>query len=231
MQRDQSVSEMAEEVLMRQAKDLAHRSGQSLEEARQAVSDTEAGRQLKDLANGEHRHEKAKNWQVGVFWDRAEERWMHQVGSEALSRFAAERHYFEEPKVSAPRVLIAIQPRMYAEVLVFSIGQHRPHAEVSILDPSSEGLEEAALRLLPHLVVANRGPKTAGEGWPYFFWVEVDEPHAGEGTKKRLGARMSADGYSKSVEEVRIEHVLLAIDRADSSNLGRSRRSSTGRTR
>ena len=93
MQQDQSVSEMAEDVLMRQAKDLAHRSGQSLEDARQAVSDTEAGRQLKELANGEHRHEKAKNWQVGVFWDRVEERWMHLVGSEALSRFAAERHY------------------------------------------------------------------------------------------------------------------------------------------
>jgi len=93
MQRDQSVSEMAEEVLMRQAKELAHRSGRSLEEARQAVSDTEAGRQLKGLANGEHRHEKAQNWQVGVFWDRAEKRWMHLVGSEVLSRFAAERHY------------------------------------------------------------------------------------------------------------------------------------------
>ena len=93
MQRDQSVSEMTEEVLMRQAKELSHRSGQSLEEARQAVSDTEAGRQLRTLTNGEHRHEKAKNWQVGVFWDRAEERWMHLVGSEALSRFAAERHY------------------------------------------------------------------------------------------------------------------------------------------
>jgi hypothetical protein len=84
---------MAEEVLMRQAKDLAHRSsGRSSEYARQGVSDTEAGRQLKDLANGEHRHGTAKIWQVGVFWDRAEERWMHQAGSEALSRFAAERH-------------------------------------------------------------------------------------------------------------------------------------------
>ena len=93
MQPDQSVSEMAEEVLMRQAKAVSHRSGHSLEDARQAVSDTEAGRQLRDLANGEHRHEKAKQWQVGVFWDRAEERLMHQIGSEALSRFAAERPY------------------------------------------------------------------------------------------------------------------------------------------
>jgi hypothetical protein len=93
VQQDQSVSQMAEEALMRQAKALAHRSGESLEDARQAVSDTQAGRQLWDLANGEHRHEKARHWQASVFWDRAEERLMHQVGSEALSRFAAERHY------------------------------------------------------------------------------------------------------------------------------------------
>jgi hypothetical protein len=78
---------------MRQAKALAHRSGHSLEDAHQAVSHTQAGRQLRDLANGEHRHEKARNWQVRVFWDRAEERFMHQIGSEALSRFAAERPY------------------------------------------------------------------------------------------------------------------------------------------
>ena len=78
---------------MRQAKALAHRSGHSLEDARQAVSDTAAGRQLKHLAMGEHRHEKARVWQASVFWDRAEERLMHQIGSEALSRFAAERPY------------------------------------------------------------------------------------------------------------------------------------------
>jgi hypothetical protein len=93
LQQDQTVSEMAQEVLMRQAKALAHGSGHSLEDARQAVSETEAGRQLKDLAMGEHRHEKARHWQVSVFCDRAEERLMHQIGSEALSRFAAERPY------------------------------------------------------------------------------------------------------------------------------------------
>src|SRR5215212_11488706 len=93
VQQDQSVQEMAEEVLMSQAMALAQRSGQSLEDARQAVSDTEAGRQLRDLAQGEHRHEKAKEWQGSVFWDRAEQRLMDHIGSETLSRFVAERHY------------------------------------------------------------------------------------------------------------------------------------------
>jgi hypothetical protein len=32
---------------------------------------------------------------------------------------------------------------------------------------------------------------------------------------KQLGARISADGYSESVEDVGIEHVLLALDRAE----------------
>ena len=93
MQQDQSVSEMAHEVLMRQARALAHGSRLPLEDARRAVSDTEAGRRLRDLANGEHRDEKAREWQAGVFWERAEERLMHLYGSEALSRLAAEGHY------------------------------------------------------------------------------------------------------------------------------------------
>jgi hypothetical protein len=84
---------MAEEVIMRQAKVLAMGSGHSLEDARRAVTDTEAGRQLRDLAAGEHRHEKAYYWRASMFWERAEERFMHQIGSEALSRFAAERPY------------------------------------------------------------------------------------------------------------------------------------------
>jgi hypothetical protein len=83
---------MAEEVLMRQAKALAQRYGHSLEDAHQAVSDTEAGRQLNDLANGKHRHEKARHWQASVFWERSEQRLMYRIGSEDLSRFVAERH-------------------------------------------------------------------------------------------------------------------------------------------
>jgi hypothetical protein len=112
--------------------------------------------------------------------------------------------------ISVPRVLIAIEPRMYAEVLAFLVGRHRPDAEVSLLGPS-EGLEGTALRLRPHLVVANRVPKAVKEG--PFFWVEVAEARGGEGAK-HLGARISADGYTESVEDVSIEHVLDALDNA-----------------
>jgi hypothetical protein len=101
---------------------------------------------------------------------------------------------------------------MYAEVLAFSLGRHRPDAEISLLGPTEE-LEEAVSRLRPHLVVANRvRAKAAREG--ILFWVEVDEVRGGEGAK-RLGARISANGYSKSTEDVRTEDVLFALDLAE----------------
>jgi hypothetical protein len=93
MREDQTVSEMVEEVLARQAKDLVGRSGQDFERALEVVANTDAGWQLRKLANGEHRDERAMDWQVSVLWERAEERLMHLIGSEALARFAAERHY------------------------------------------------------------------------------------------------------------------------------------------
>jgi hypothetical protein len=114
--------------------------------------------------------------------------------------------------VRAPRVLIAIEPRMYAEVLAFLVGRHRPHAEVSLLIPS-EDLEDALQRLCPHLVVAHSVPKAAREE-AYFFWIEMAEARAGDGAK-RLGARIGADGYSRSVDDVSTAHVLAALDRAE----------------
>ena len=92
MHRDQTISEMVEEVLANQAKYLAERTGQAFESALGVVADTEAGRQLRELANGEHRHEKAREWQARVRFERAEEQLMHLFGSDVLSRFAGERH-------------------------------------------------------------------------------------------------------------------------------------------
>jgi hypothetical protein len=107
------------------------------------------------------------------------------------------------------RVIVALEPPMYGEVLAFSIGQRRPHAQVTLLDSPDALAEEVAL-IRPHLVVANRVPSNAKED---AFWVEVSEGGGGRGPR-RLDARISADGYSRSVREVRIEHVLAALDRA-----------------
>ena len=95
MRPEQTVAEMAEEVLGRQAKAMvAQTGGQSFESALEAVASTQAGQQLRDLANGEHRNEKAQDWQVSVFEERAEGRLMHLgFASDTLSRFVSERHY------------------------------------------------------------------------------------------------------------------------------------------
>ncbi len=93
LQRDQTVLEMAEEVLARQARFLADRTGQPFERALEIVADTEAGRLLRELANGKHRYEKAQHWQANVLWERAEEQLARLIVSKGLRRFAIERHY------------------------------------------------------------------------------------------------------------------------------------------
>jgi hypothetical protein len=74
MDHDQNVSDMANEVLARQAKVRAERTGEPLEEARAAVIKTEAGRQLRTLREGPYRDERAGEWQEGMAQKRAEER-------------------------------------------------------------------------------------------------------------------------------------------------------------
>ena len=79
MQPEQTVSEMAAQVLGRQAKARAHRSGQSLEEAFAEVLRTPAGRQLGELADGPHRHQKAAQWQASLIEERAAQRALEGV--------------------------------------------------------------------------------------------------------------------------------------------------------
>ena len=72
MRDDQTVAEMANEVLMRQAKARADRSGEPIEAAMRAVVGTEAGKQLADLRDGPHGDEGVEEWQVGIARERAE---------------------------------------------------------------------------------------------------------------------------------------------------------------
>jgi hypothetical protein len=61
---ERTVSEMAAEILTHQAKALVYRTGQPLEEALVAILKTDSGRQLTELADGPHRHERARDWQA-----------------------------------------------------------------------------------------------------------------------------------------------------------------------
>src|SRR5919112_2585708 len=79
MQKNQSVSEMATEVLARQAAARAKHTGESLEAALRAVLQTEAGRRLRKLRDGDHRNERADEWQPNLPRERAEERKQAQL--------------------------------------------------------------------------------------------------------------------------------------------------------
>ena len=74
MQENQSVCEMATEVLARQAAARARRTGESLELALKAILQTEAGRRLGQLRDGLNRDERAERWQASLAQERAEER-------------------------------------------------------------------------------------------------------------------------------------------------------------
>ena len=71
---DQSVAEMANEVLMRQARARAERRGEPIEDAMEAVLNTDDGKQLRELRDGAHGEESIEETQVGAARDRAQER-------------------------------------------------------------------------------------------------------------------------------------------------------------
>ena len=74
MQENQRVSDMALEVLARQASILSRRTGEPFEAALEAVLHTQAGRRLRVLGEGPYRDESAHRWQEDLSRNRAEER-------------------------------------------------------------------------------------------------------------------------------------------------------------
>jgi hypothetical protein len=68
---DQSVEDMVDEVLARQAAYRASQTGESFEDALETVIETVAGRQLQELGSGPHSHTSADEWQRTVARERA----------------------------------------------------------------------------------------------------------------------------------------------------------------
>ncbi len=77
MRAEQTVSEMAQVVLWRQARALAQRTGEPLVEAQEAVLETPAGRQLEGLRSGPHRDEEMRYWQANLLFERVSEQAGH----------------------------------------------------------------------------------------------------------------------------------------------------------
>ena len=74
MHEEQRVADMADEVLERQAKLRAERTGGTLQGAQEDVLKTEAGQLLGELRDGPHREERSDRWQEALAPKRIEER-------------------------------------------------------------------------------------------------------------------------------------------------------------
>ena len=79
MRAEQTLVEMAEEVLSRQTRTQVQRTGQSLAEARAAVIQTPAGWQLEELRSGLHKDEEARYWQANLLFERVSAQAGHPV--------------------------------------------------------------------------------------------------------------------------------------------------------
>jgi hypothetical protein len=79
MRAEQTVNEMVQVVLWRQARALSQRTGQSNTSARAAVVETPAGRQLEELRSGAHQHEEVRYWQANLLFKRVSEQAGHPV--------------------------------------------------------------------------------------------------------------------------------------------------------
>ena len=73
MRAEQTVNEMAQVVLWRQAKAQSQRTGQTHASARAAVIQTPAGRQLEELRCGVHQDEQVRYWQANLLFKRVSE--------------------------------------------------------------------------------------------------------------------------------------------------------------
>ena len=78
MRAEQTVNEMAQETLLRQARARAQRTGEPLVEALEAILQTPARWQLGELGGGVHQHEEVRYWQANLMFERASE-WVRQA--------------------------------------------------------------------------------------------------------------------------------------------------------
>ena len=105
------------------------------------------------------------------------------------------------------RILVAVEPRMYREVIALSLHQHRPDTEVLICPP--ESLEGEIGRFEPHLLVLDEDGGTAPDGLTEVLYrVEIV-------LGVSMDARISADGQAREVNDICTEDLLAVVDEAE----------------
>jgi len=101
------------------------------------------------------------------------------------------------------RLLVAIEPQMYREVIALNFRQEHPRSEVVLA--SKQNLRAEAESVRPHLIFANGEvpPQLKERG---IFWVEVR-------ADDRLDATISANGYSDTIHDVSVQNLLEVVDK------------------
>ena len=103
------------------------------------------------------------------------------------------------------RILIAVKPRMYREVLALSLHRNQPEDEVLISPP--EALDGEVRRFNPHLVVCSEG---AMLDIPSGVLCRVELMFS-----DGLDARIGLDGEVAEAKDVGIEDFLALVDRTE----------------
>jgi hypothetical protein len=105
------------------------------------------------------------------------------------------------------RILVAVNPRMYREVLALSLHQHRPDAEVLLCPP--EVLDRELGRFEPHLVVLDDNDGAAPDGLSgVLYRVEIL-------LGASMDARIGVDGRAREVKDICTEDLLAVVDEAE----------------
>ena len=105
------------------------------------------------------------------------------------------------------RILVAVKPRIYREVLALSLHQHRPDAEVLLCPPKV--LDRETWRFEPHLVVLEDNDGAAPDGLSgVLYWVEIL-------LGASMDARISVDGRAREVKDICTEDLLALVDQTE----------------
>jgi hypothetical protein len=105
------------------------------------------------------------------------------------------------------RILVAVEPRMYREVIALSLHQHRPDAEVLICTP--ESLDQEIGRFGPHLVVLDDNDGATPDGLSEVLYrVEIL-------LGASMDARISVDGQARKVKDICMEDLLAVVNEAE----------------
>ena len=116
------------------------------------------------------------------------------------------------------RIVMAVEPRAYREVIGNALQELRSHLEVVILEP--DGVDQALARLDPDLVICDGCASSNPNGSA--AWVEYDPFEEPPGM-------VSLDGDHTKLEELNLEDLLWVVDKVDEllsrsrTNLRRSR--------